>query len=272
MAQNESTLIDRAQAYWEALDSKDIITAEQLFEVVRGPKDWNEHIRIIRGFLTRKFNDGYAFLIPGQSPPTYQKLKSPPNVANYCKKLFNFLPDGEELTSTKFMNRLPLKLKQPTAVRSFIQRAKMCGAVVPVIQDGKIAKDGKCVLLRKEKNVDKLPVLSAIPEKYKITAPKPKEKTEMKDHKISKLIEGMTPSEVGMSIFHAINDLISANQNIKIMKDEVMLSLQKTATELMALEEENKKLKDEIETLRTTGKEQTFGELFHQKQPAAPSS
>jgi len=274
MAENEATLTDRAQAYWEALSPGELITAEQLFDVVKGQKDWNEHIKYVRGFLTRKFNDGCAFLIPGHSPPTYEKLEDVPTTVDYCIKVFNFLPIGDRMTSISFSNRIPSKLQQKYAVRSFIHRSKVAGALVEVAgEDGQKEKDGKCLILEKRKNItESLPPASSIPEKYKVAAPAPERKdVTMKADQVGKLISGMTPSEVGMSIFHAIHELLAENANVKKMKSDVMLSLQATAYDLVKAEEKIKTLESEIESLKGKGKEQTFGELFRQKQPASPA-
>ena len=260
MSKVQSTITERCQHYWELINPGEVFTAESLFEIVKESGEFTEDIKYVRGFLTRKFNDGVAFLIPNVSPPTYEKLPKQSCVAEYGKKLLDHLPIGEKFTSTSFNNRLPRVLQSQSIVATFLQRAKMCGAIANYVEDGEFVMDNRCKVVIKKKDVDKLPVAGAIPDKYKITAKK--EPITMDKADMAKMLSGMKPSEVGMAIFEALNSLLTENENLTEAKNNAVAEL---ATATKTINELKREIKGLKYTLETSPKEETLGQIYQKK-------
>ncbi len=277
----EEKLSDRAQVYWETVSVGGKIDADQLFENTRRPKDLGQDIRHIRGFLTRKFNDGVAFLNPGQSPPVYTKLSRRPNVVKFCTMIFNALPVGVKMTSASFNSRLPLKLQNIKRVGNFFHRAKVCGAVFNVIDEhGEkmmiSEKTGTFLQVEKKVNITILPNRGRIPTEIKpfqthaqkklpirvISRPLPI----IKDPIESKIFE-MKAGDVGMSIFELLHKLMNENTNqveiIRIAEN----SLNETLDEVKALTDANARLTADLnkaneELQKHGGKDLTYAEIY----------
>jgi hypothetical protein len=259
----QETLADRAQVYWETLKHGDTIDAEQLFDVSKQRKDLNQDIKHIRSFLTRKFNDGFAFLIPGQSPPTYRKLEKRPNIAQFCTMTFNSLPMDQEITLVSFRNRLPLKYQKGKGVQSFLHRAKICGALVNMLDDhGSIITEGKYVRACKKAAILKLPSMGKIknqPTRQNTLKSKTVETPSKKDMAFK--IFDMTAGEAGIAIFQTLYKLMEENENQQETINSLNAGLEDMLRKNKDLHISNKKLEETI--LEYKKKDKTFAELLH---------
>jgi len=251
-----STLTERAQGYWETLNDDEAVTAEDLFEYAKEGEPAQD-IKYIRGFLTRKYNDGLAFLIPSQSPPTYIKQSTVPTALSYCVKVFNHLPEGEQLSTVTFKNRLPQIFKEGKGADNFFFRAKAIGALKNVTDDtGEVVKDGGCMIVEKVANVngstlnqDYIDIKRGIKPVPVVEQSKPKELVDRDKNikQMSAIIDGMTPSEAGMLLFEFLNTIKLENENLRSMVN--------------ILKEENERLKTVV------GKEEkTYAEIFKSKE------
>lgn len=262
------TLVEKAQTYWETITPGDTIDAEQLFDVVKGKTDLNQAISYIRSFLTRKFNDGFAFLIPGQSPPRYRKLKERPSIINYCIMTFNSLPMNEELTTISFKNRLPLQYQgKYRSIQNFLHRAKISGSLVNMRDDhGKIVSRGKVITACKKAAILKLPRMGKIGPHKQTQLPIPEDvKTEAKinpEEMASKIFD-MKASDAGVAIFQTLYKLMEENEN----QQRTINSLNKGAEYYLRKNKEliasNEELKNTIVELKK--KDKTFAELCREK-------
>ena len=210
-------ITDRAQTYWETLKHGDTIDADQLFEVSKQRKDLNQDIRHIRSFLTRKFNDGLAFLITGQSPPTYRKLEERPSIIQFCMMTFNSLPMDEKITTVSFKNRLPLKYQgKDRSIQNFLHRAKISGALVNEVGD-RASSRGRVVTACKKAPIIKLPPMGKIGHKKQVQMPIPepdvKTVAKITPEEMASKIFDMKASDAGIAIFETLYKLMEENEN-----------------------------------------------------------
>lgn len=267
--QKRETIIEKSQTYWETLKHGDTIDAEQLFDVVKGKTDLNEAISYIRSFLTRKFNDGFAFLLTGQSPPTYRKLETQPSIIEYCIMTFNSLPMNEELTTISFKNRLPLKYQgKYRSVQNFLHRAKISGALVNMCDDHgkKVISKGKVVTACKKTAILRLPPMGKIRPHKQTQLPIPEDvKTVSKvtpEEMASKIFD-MKASDAGIAIFQTLYKLMEENEN----QNTIIRSLNKGLDDYLRKNKElvasNEKLEKTLSEYRE--KDKTYAELYAQK-------
>ena len=252
---------ERAQTYWETLKHGDTIDAEQLFDVAKQRKDLNQDIKHIRSFLTRKFNDGLAFLITGQSPPTYRKLEKKPSIIQFCMMTFNSLPMGEKITTVSFKNRLPLKYQNKSrSVQNFLHRAKMSGALVNELGD-RTSSRGRVITACKKAPIIKLPPMGKIEHKKQVQMPIPEPEvaeteTKINPEEMASKIFDMKASDAGIAIFQTLYKLMEENESqsetIKALEEKVKHYLRKTVDLKKTLDEYQKK-------------DKTFAELHGQK-------
>ena len=266
----EEKLSDRAQAYWETISNGNVINAEELFDNSRRPKDLGEDIRHVRSFLTRKFNDGLAFLIPGQSPPTYEKLEKRPSVVKFCTMLFNSLPAGERITTLSLNNRLPLKMQNKKSVSNFLYRVKQGGATCHVLDENdRKLRDGKYYVVEKTAGIVDLPTVNVqiVKEALKMVEESESKKTKMIPEEMATKIFDMRASDVGMSIFELLHKLMKENEfqgeSIKTLKEALHDSMESNKklvsdynANLLKMEEMKTELTERL------SKDKTYGEIY----------
>jgi len=274
------TITDRAQVYWDTLDPNFIVDADHVFDIARGRNDMGEDIKYIRGFLTKKYNRGEAFLIPNQSPPTYQKLEKPPSLVGFCTMLFNALPEGERISTLSFNNRLPLKMKDKKGVSNFLYRARQGGATVHVLDEHQLKeKDGKCYIFEKRASILDLPTVSArmttvAREAVEMIKEVHTETETMTPEAMASKIFDMKASDVGMSIFELLHKLMKENKEqtelIEVLKETLSSNIHENSN---IVESYNLLLKDKNSLLgelsvckdalkRYQEKDKTYGEIF----------
>jgi hypothetical protein len=265
--QRRETIIEKAQTYWETLKHGDTIDAEQLFDVVKGKTDLNQAISYARSFLTRKFNDGFAFLITGQSPPTYRKLEIQPSIIDYCIMTFNSLPMNEKLTTISFKNRLPLKYQgKYRSIQNFLHRAKISGSLVNMRNDnGKVISRGKVVTACKKASIIKLPLMGKIGrQQTQLPIPEDvKTVSKMTPEEMASKIFDMKVSDAGIAIFETIYKLMEENENQGATIKTLNKGLDDMLRKNKDLHISNKKLEETI--LEYKKKDKTFAELHGQK-------
>jgi hypothetical protein len=236
MDKQAETLTERAAVYWDTLEEGDTINPEQLFEMAKGPRDLGEDIKYVRSFLSGQTNEGKATLIPGQSPPTYRKMNEWTSITDICTRVFNDIPEHEEMTTVSFTNKLPQLVRDNdnlVAIRSFLYRAKLAGAAVNAQDDkGRVKYNGKSVIIQKVKNIEgTLPNKGQVPrmvEQIITTEEKPPVMT-------IETLADMKASEVGKAIFSFIQELMKENARQKD-RIEILVDLKDQALE------QNKKL------------------------------
>lgn len=222
--------IARTQSYWDGLPEDRSITAEEIYNRIRSVGEHDECLTYIRGFLTRKFNAGNAFLVPGQSPPTYFRMDKVPSGIAYCTRVFNSLEAGTELTTVSLRNRLPQALKETRCAPNFINRAKLIGAlkVVKDNETGEIAKRDRCNIVQKLADIDP----DTFHENYRLAKQGKAEVAAGNAHakevidkrkddleKMAKAVFDMTPSEAGMLLFEYLHSMTLENENLRSTMD-----------------------------------------------------
>lgn len=253
----EEKLSDRAQVYWETIPVGETIDADQLFEVTRRPKDLGQDIKYVRSFLAQKFNEGVAFLSPGQSPPVYTKLSNEISVSKLCTMIFNALPLGEKMTTYSFNNHLPQKLRNLKTVGNFFHRAKICGAISNIINGSgekrKVKEANSAFLLvEKKASIIGLPPMGKIPRIGHKQMDLPI-KAKIPSYQITSKIFDMKTSEVGLSIFELLHQLMIENESQQTKINDLTKSLKDSQIE-------NKKLTEELHIHGM--KDLTYAEIY----------
>ena len=266
--QKRETIIEKAQTYWDTLKHGDTIDAEQLFDTVKGKTDLNQAISYTRSFLTRKFNDGFAFLITGQSPPTYRKLEVRPSLIEYCIMTFNSLPMNEELTTYTFKNRLPLQYQgRHRSIQNFLHRAKISGSLVNMCDDnGKVISRGKIITACKKAAILRLPPMGKIGHQKQTQLPIPedvKTATKMTPQEMASKIFDMKVSDAGIAIFETIYKLMEENENQGATIKALNKGLDDMLTKNKELTDSYKKLEKSIIAFQKGDK--TFAEICREK-------